>query len=370
MRIFIEPTDVLLFRDGKPFSAGDDHLARSVFPPTPMPFQGAIRSLILAEHGFRFSREIRELIGDENGYGKLRTKGPFVAQRNNSITEFFPTPADLVIPKEADDGAKDKQTLLLRPVGSFWHTDAEFPLTPLWATDPRRCEAAGGFLREEEMVKYLLGQAPQAYSGDEFASTELRTGIRRKTDTHSVETGKLYSVSFTRLKTNSGFTMDIEGIPLKPQGILLLGGESRSARYETLPDRQWLKASESQIKDKVAKSTPLRFKLYLATPALFSKGWLPGSFDEKTLEGTLGGIKLKLKAAAINRSLPLGGWDMKKREPKPIRRAVPAGSVYFFEALDRTLKVDDLFRALHFQSISDEHREVGFGLTLIGGWNP
>ncbi|MFN3533317.1 MAG: type III-B CRISPR module-associated Cmr3 family protein, partial [Candidatus Brocadia sp.] len=32
MKIFIEPNDVLMFRDGKPFSGGDDHYARSTFP--------------------------------------------------------------------------------------------------------------------------------------------------------------------------------------------------------------------------------------------------------------------------------------------------------------------------------------------------
>lgn len=45
----IEPFDVLMFRDSKPFSAGESLRARSVFPPTPYPFIGAFRSQILAE---------------------------------------------------------------------------------------------------------------------------------------------------------------------------------------------------------------------------------------------------------------------------------------------------------------------------------
>ncbi len=42
--LLIEPLDVLLFRDGRPFSAGMDHLAGSVFPPLPSTIAGFIRS--------------------------------------------------------------------------------------------------------------------------------------------------------------------------------------------------------------------------------------------------------------------------------------------------------------------------------------
>ena len=38
--ILIEPTDVWLFRDGRPFNRGQDHSAQSVFPPLPTVMQG------------------------------------------------------------------------------------------------------------------------------------------------------------------------------------------------------------------------------------------------------------------------------------------------------------------------------------------
>lgn len=377
MRIFIEPMDVLLFRDGKPFSAGDDHLARSLFPPTPMPFQGAIRSTVLAEHGFRFDDQVRGLIGDENGYGKLRMKGPFVARRDEAISEYFPVPADLVQPKDEGEEQLSKKgdqsdegagLLTLQTRKPFWKTDLEMPLLNLWAGCPVRCETPRGFLSEGELVRCLLGEAPGVTEPNSFACTESRMGIRRKSSTHSVETGKLYSVAFTRLKEDVGFTLDVEGIPLKEKGLLLLGGESRSARYESIPERTWLKNAEQKIRERIAASKPLRFKVYLATPAFFAGGWLPQGFDQGTLEGNLGGLRLKIKAAAVSRPLPVGGWDLKNRRPKAIRRYVPAGSVYYFEALDPGLTVDDLFAALHFQCLSEEGREIGFGLSLIGGW--
>lgn len=44
----IEPLDTLFFRDGKPFSMGDDNWADGVFPPAPSVIYGAIRSWLLA----------------------------------------------------------------------------------------------------------------------------------------------------------------------------------------------------------------------------------------------------------------------------------------------------------------------------------
>ncbi|MBV9614034.1 MAG: hypothetical protein JO031_01100, partial [Ktedonobacteraceae bacterium] len=46
MRIFIQPCEVLLFRTGHPFNAGENHYADTLFPPTPETLQGAIRATI------------------------------------------------------------------------------------------------------------------------------------------------------------------------------------------------------------------------------------------------------------------------------------------------------------------------------------
>ena len=48
MWIFIEPSDVWMFRTGQPFDAGSDHRAASLFPPNPSTVYGAICAAILA----------------------------------------------------------------------------------------------------------------------------------------------------------------------------------------------------------------------------------------------------------------------------------------------------------------------------------
>ncbi len=46
MRLFLEPTEPLLFRTGRPFDAGENSYAETLFPPTPETLQGAIRAAI------------------------------------------------------------------------------------------------------------------------------------------------------------------------------------------------------------------------------------------------------------------------------------------------------------------------------------
>ncbi|MER3417517.1 MAG: hypothetical protein C4297_15140, partial [Gemmataceae bacterium] len=45
--LILEQHDVWLFRDGRPFTAGEDIRARSLFLPTPFTVQGAIRARVL-----------------------------------------------------------------------------------------------------------------------------------------------------------------------------------------------------------------------------------------------------------------------------------------------------------------------------------
>lgn len=50
--LFMQAEDVLLFRDGRPFNAGSDHEARSLFPPPPSVIQGVLRSHYLVHKTF------------------------------------------------------------------------------------------------------------------------------------------------------------------------------------------------------------------------------------------------------------------------------------------------------------------------------
>src|SRR6266700_992042 len=64
MRIFLEPSESLLFRTGRPFDAGESGYAESMFPPTPETLQGAIRATI-ATH-LNITKTIDEVFRDDN----------------------------------------------------------------------------------------------------------------------------------------------------------------------------------------------------------------------------------------------------------------------------------------------------------------
>ena len=78
--------------------------------------------------------------------------------------------------------------------------------------------------------------------------------------------------------------------------------------------------------------------------------------------------------AAIPRPLLLGGFDVAKGVPKPMRAFVPAGAVYFFET-DEPVQFPDDFA---FTETPDEVRQqngnanawaqIGLGAALIGVW--
>jgi len=104
MELFLEPVDVWLFRDGKPFDALSDHRASSLFPPYPTVMQGVIRSHHLVVNGvdLRNPTAIEKAVGTTENFGNLRLRGPFIARKEDDrITRYFPIPADVVLDRQA-----------------------------------------------------------------------------------------------------------------------------------------------------------------------------------------------------------------------------------------------------------------------------
>ena len=108
--------------------------------------------------------------------------------------------------------------------------------------------------------------------------------------------------------------------------------------------------------------------MVLTTPAIFKQGWKPGWINDE-LMGDLKGVKLKLVGVSNGRWRAVSGWSLAPpRGPKPIRRMVPAGSVYFFE-VDKPGDASPL-ADLWMHSVSDDKQEQrdGFGLAVWGNW--
>jgi len=375
MKLFIEPNDVMMFRDGKPFSAGEDHFAGGVFPPYPATIYGALRSHILSLNWSEFDKyakaekedipeEILKEIGsprhNESGSLVLRNFALAGKEDNGTVIRYWPMPADVAVEKNSDN----KKPVLLKPVtfdNSRIITDLPGNLSSPWHRSEKVLTGHQGFLSTEEMKTYLSGNAPGKVKPDSaLYEVEDRTGIRKNRSRRSVEDGGLYTVSYFRLRANTGFAVDVNGTSLLPkEGILRLGGDHRSALYG---EAVWDDFSCDGIRAKIAVEK--RFKIVLTTPAIFNQGWLPQGIDRERMEGSINGINVRLTGASLGKPVGIGGFDMVKRLPKPMKKAAPAGSVYYFELKD---DADRLFDNLHLKSISDEKSSEGFGISIIGG---
>lgn len=414
--LWIEPLDVLFFRDSKPFTAGESFRAKSAFPPTPYPFVGAIRSRVLADvlpligsnfqeyRGYitnkaaSYSNELSKIVtvlGDAKSYGKLEFRGPFLARREQDkhYELLFPIPFDLF--------EKQRLSPLAGPLADVHYNPPRDMGQPrlLWSRESLGSELKEVFLKSQGLCRYLRGEIPRSEEFDkEFIHRELRVGIALEPSRRTAKEGMFYMPEMLRLdgdaqRGQAGFVLEVAGLSFADDlpeqvksyrlqsGLLQLGGESRAARYNIIQEGDPLADLEELaggLKDQIEHAG--RFKLYLASPAIFQNGWLPDFINSSSLEGEMsngagGKIKLKLIAAAVGKPLPIGGWDLAKGAPKTMYKAVPSGSIYFFELQSGDAK--DIIKLFHLTSKVQESTDdqelqrlaqIGFGLTLIGLW--
>lgn len=240
-------------------------------------------------------------------------------------------------------------------------------LTPMMLSAPEDCndkfEDEPFLLTATSLKKYLEGNMTKLSVShlSEFITKENKIGIGRDKDRNVADEGKLFRLQSSRLSSkmdNEGnfttleFLVGFENLNLPENGWLLVGGERRTGTYRVdhLPTIPCPALETAQ------------FKIYLATPAIFESGWKPEHLLEEH--------GLELLAAAFDRPLPLGGWDIKVIKPKPMVLCVPAGAVYYVRAKS-TEAAKEAAQAIHGKSISDnlnqtDYKKQGFGIAYVG----
>lgn len=377
--VFIEPTDVWLFRDGKPFDAGSDHRARTLFPPNPTTVQGAIRSKILAASGVSLTafaqrnpscRAVAEQIGWPGDPPPFRLRGPFVARctRDPSgtirqVTPYFPLPADVV------RGTKDRQYRILAPLKEG-HFRANWPqdgLLPLWARSTEVLTEVTGWLDQGTLLAYLNRASPSEQDvvrDEHLFARESRFGVGIDSRVKRPQEGLLYQIELARPRENIGLLVEIDDshlssrVKLPGDGLMSMGGESRGSRFTVLsgynlPANPWPPPG----------ADGKRLKLYFLTPAWFSGGWTATDWGNWLVRRNL-----RVVAAAIRRAQPIGGVrvdteSQKGNFQKTMHRYIPAGSVFYFEAGEPVM-----YNGEPVTDSVDEGR-IGFGQVLIGTWD-
>jgi CRISPR-associated protein Cmr3 len=354
MKIRIEPLDPLFFRDGRPFTMGEDDWTTSAFPPSPGVIYGALRSVYFSHHPDQL--DLAQTAADPTA--NLRLESVYLLAGSNPGGEqpLFPFPLDIVRIKKSP---KEVLNCRLLVVSRLKEIATSYPLSCVLVSQeqgkdvqtPDNC-----LIDQITLEEYLLGERAkyEVVEMGNYICREPKVGIARDPSTSAAQDHKLYRILMYRLKQMC-IGVDYEGLDLPAEGFMRLGGESRAAYYTRLPA------------EPVSRQIPAEnkfFKLYLSTPAFFAGGWRPGWIKPTDYSGSYAGIEVQLLAAATGKPQSIGGFDVKKGKPKEMRRAVPAGSVYYFEILKGQMA--DVVKAFDKQSISESRCEEGFGIAFVG----
>jgi CRISPR-associated protein Cmr3 len=359
MILRINALDTLFFRNGKPFSMGEDTWADGVFPPYPSVLYGALRTWYVANQ----AGGVTQSMIDESG--------------NMSITAihyripgglYLPLPLDMVEPKNKSVAKKNeenrkKEYEVVKLALAENTADAKLSSTPeffnalLMPDNQQEVESVqDGLISVSNFKQYLEGglQEAKIQKISDFAQVEPKIGVGRDDNTNAAADSMLYRVGMRRM---NGFEMIAE-LKLPKEDFqheatfIKLGAEGKIASFSDKGRMDALKLDKATIDLQAGQ-----FKLYLATPAIFKKGWQPD------LAGF--GIQADLITAAVGKPGHIGGFDMANRSPKPMYKAVPAGSVYYYRTKE---SVEDVLEKLQGESVSDFMGEQGFGIAYIGNF--
>ncbi|MCC4766890.1 type III-B CRISPR module-associated protein Cmr3 [Methanosarcina sp. DH1] len=400
IQIDLNPLDTLFFRDSNSFDAGEETTADFNFP-SPLTFYGAIGNAVLENTPENNRRKFIHGAYEHPKLGKydeklvdtpMKIKGPFL-QEGGKI--YFPSPENLwiestkrpyvphvLLPYEKEELVWDINDEILKPLKLPKKSDDK-------TLDLKRLDE---YIPLKELTKYLSGKLNslsilKSKAEDSFFEKEIKYGHAISKCSKTPEEHFLYTAVHLRFKDQlrkrnyiqSGFTVFVDGIKESdlPNKTISLGGERK--RVSIKYGNNMIVHEQSEILYEIQREQPKildeiqrkkRFFVYFATPAIFKNGWrleLPSEFSDAALVG-----------AAVNKPLYISGWksgcknnkDISGGKPRPIRKAVRAGSVYFFEAeFWSKEKFKDFVDKYHFRaSLSDEYSSAGFGIGLIGCW--
>jgi len=367
---FIEACDVLMFRDGRPFSAGESHVIQSVFPPTALTIQGALRSLILSQSSAGFSpaggQETGVGYGDD--LGMFAMHGPYLAyrQENGTIAQLLLLPGDIVYTKRGSFVRLSAGKSEDRGLSNFPDKDC-IPLEPPAGVQvddaPDTCYIASDTLNN---CLDPRGRVPQADDNNPFGgiiyaralfSEEPRFGIGLDYAQRRPAEGMLYRAAFKRPADNVGLLVWVDPSTAKQlpaEATIPLGGEGRAARLIQCAD-ELVDAYSPE-----PKTGPNGFKLVLLTPAYFEDGWQPKDGDWMEVFGLP-----RPSAAVVSRYQMLSGWDLVNQQSRSALRLVPAGSVYYFRS---GALPDPALQLTETTTLFPDLKALGFGRVAVGAW--
>ncbi|NMB41343.1 MAG: hypothetical protein GX996_05345 [Firmicutes bacterium] len=363
-----EALDTLFFRDGTPHNAGEGGGTgiKSLFPPYMFTLQGAIRTALALGQGWRpgGSMPFPAELGDSDSFGKISFEGPYLI---NDKEYLFPVPLNLFYKRTEEDAMQFSYVL---PGKKSYQTDMGGVRLPELKKPLKGAKSMQGFMIKRNSLQDLLNGKPFELSADDFDEKEYlwqneeRAGIAINRSSGTAQEQMLYFTSHVRTKQNLSIAVKVKGIDekwhKKAPSTLSLGGEGRMVSVKVTDKEDILPFFPDFNTDKGT----IKFTVILVTPGCI---W-PFSSIKETNEKMQDLIKKgfpdipgKCVSACIGKMEQLGGFDLVRREPRPLLPIIPEGSIWFYEGKTEDI---DILKELHGKITNP----LGFNQIIIGKW--
>lgn len=429
--------DTWFFRESRPMeSVGGSELI-STFPPSPRTLAGAIRHLVGNRHAVDWKQwgrtdsypELKQRIGDADGYGDLCLSGAWLAREtvSGSTERLYPVPGNLVIKQETAAPKRAGGTEAAEAEVQAGTDEPEMAgkvlkLARLRVGQPRRCNlgdkvrmpvlpkdpanpeqylrmrsADDYWVTEQGLQQILAGgvcQAEALIAADCLFNKEARLGIAINNRQRAVEQGLLYQTRHVRPEQSVLVEVDVAGLQAADhdsQGVVRLGGEGRGAGWSV---HEFAGLRPAAIRpDEAALAQARGIILVTLTPAdwypavaVSTENYspLPGFIRDDNHEkwpgatvwtGILHGVDLTLHSAVLGKPVREGGWDLVSNSPRAVRSLVPAGSVFYLTV--DSGDIQGALQQLHLKQVPEQPPQapedkqeyaLGRGLVAVGLW--
>lgn len=361
MKLQITPLDTVFFRDGRPFSMGEESFAEGIFPPLPSTVRGSLRSHWISSQ--LENKDLGILIKDS---ASVRLNFFSLGISGKPV---FPAPFDLFFPEGVTDDTTFTRAASAMEVISKSNLPAsscpeEVTSIFLARANGKTSSVSNYLIGLDEFKRYLEGGGTDKIElrplGD-YLLKEHKIGIGRSNELHRTNEGQLFRLIANRFSDGFGkkealsMLVDVEvggkhASAFSSLSALTMGGERRA-----VISNQHSFELPASVK---IKNAELLFKVYLATPAPL-EDWHPTKILQKNFQG------VTLIAAAVGKPISIGGWDLDLMKPKPMRKAIPPGSTYLFKAGSQD-QIGKIIQTYHGKSICPVPFDLdGLGICFI-----
>lgn len=386
------PIEPLLFSDNRSARAGEDHLIRDQ-DPSPHTIYGAIGANIVSKLGAEVNPakwdNAREYLGDfetdieKGSQDRAELIGFYYSDTSDKA--WLPLPRHVMLLKIGDN-ISTGNTAEIKEQQSTIAKSSLADLRYYLYFKPDDFETDQEFFFSKEMLKKVLCGIMSAnshlHNGSEILSiekiyqAEIRLGLGMDNRKNQVKESILFSRPYRRFASDIQLDTSewrsasitayfqtcrpISKAHLSRNRLAFLGGDRgrASISFNKEDDGKPLTDLKEEVKQHVRGSKG--FFGYLLTPAVKETGW-------PQIDG-----KAPL-AAATGKPITISGWntDASDPHPRPLRRLIPAGSVFFYEwdSQDES-SCKQLIDRLWLEPIAsnNQYRNSGFGRILIGVW--